>query len=165
MAAGSTYSPIATTTFSGSTNSTTFSSIPGTYTDLRLVIAYSLGGELVQARFNGDTASNYSCTNLYGDGSTASSNRRSNFTEARLGLESANTTSRGVLTVDFMNYSNTTTYKTVLSRCSNAAQEVNARVNLWRSTAAISTILISTFNASWNFSAGDTATLYGISCA
>jgi hypothetical protein len=160
-----TYEPIATHTFSGSTNSVTFSSIPATYTDLRLVMAYNIGSELVQARFNGDTASNYSCTNLYGNGTTASSNRRSNFTEARLGLEGVNTTSEGVLTVDFMDYSNTTTYKTVLSRCNHAAQSVNARVNLWRSTTAINTILISTLNASWNFTSGDTATLYGIKAA
>jgi hypothetical protein len=160
-----TYSTIATTTFAGSTNSVTFSSIPGSYTDLRLVISYSISGELIQARFNGDTASNYSCTNLYGTGTTAASNRRVNFTEARLGLESANTNSRGVLKVDFMGYSNSTTYKTVLSRCDNAGQETNARVNLWRSTANIGTILISTFNASFNFSAGDTATLYGIAAA
>jgi hypothetical protein len=162
MAAGPTYEPIATYTFPGGTNSTTFTSIPSTYTDLRLVISYQLSGELVQARFNSDTGSNYSCTNFYANGSSAASNRRSNFTEARLGIENVNSTSQGVLTVDFFDYSNTAIYKTFLSRCSNAAQEVNERVGLWRSTSAISTIQVSTFNGSWNFSSGDQVTLYGI---
>lgn len=165
MAAGSTYTPIATYTFSGSGQSFTFSSIPSTYTDLRLVVEGNVTGELVQARFNGDSGSNYSCTNLYGNGSSAGTNRRANFTEARLGLEDVNTTTRGIVTVDIMNYANTSINKTYLSRASYGNQEVNIRTGLWRSTAAINTILVSLFNASWAFSAGTTMTLYGIAAA
>lgn len=165
MAAGPAYTPIATYTFSGSGQSFTFSSIPSTYTDLRLVVEGNVTGELVQARFNGDTGSNYSCTNVYGDGSTAGTNRRTSFTEARLGLENVNTTTRGIVTVDFLNYSNTSVYKSYLSRANYASQETNARVGLWRSTAAINTILVSLFNVSWAFSAGTTMTLYGITAA
>jgi hypothetical protein len=165
MAAGSTYTPIATFTLGSASQSVTFSSIPSTYTDLRLIMWTTLGSELVQARFNSDTASNYSCTNLYGDGTTATSNRRSSQTTARLGVEGNNTTSTGIVTVDFLNYSNSTTYKTFLSRAAYPSQESNARVGLWRSTAAINTILISPFNVSWNFSAGNTFTLYGIAAA
>lgn len=165
MAAGTTYTPIATYTFSGSGQSFTFSSIPSTYTDLRLVVEGNVTGETVQARFNGDTGSNYSCTNLYNNGSSVSSNRRSNFTEARLGLENVNTTTRGIVTVDFLNYADTSMYKSYISRASYASQETNARVGLWRSTAAINTILVSLFNTSWAFSAGTTMTLYGITAA
>lgn len=165
MAAGSTYSSIATTTLSSAAQSYTFSSIPSTYTDLRLVVDGVVTGELVQARFNGDSGSNYSCTNLYGTGSVAGSNRRANFTEARLGLENVNTTTQGTVSVDFMNYANTSVYKTYLSRANYASQETNVRVGLWRSTSAINTILVSLFNTSWAFSAGTTFTLYGIASA
>ena len=161
----STYTPITTYTFSSSGQSFTFSSIPNTYTDLRLIVEGNVTGELVQARFNGDTGSNYSCTNLYGNGSTVGSNLRSNFNEARLGIEDVNTTTRGIVTVDFLSYANTSVYKTYLSRASYASQEVNTRAGLWRSTAAINTILVSLFNTSWAFSAGTTMTLYGITAA
>jgi len=81
MAAGSTYTPIATTTLGSSATSYTFTSIPSTYTDL--VIVAQIKGDTttyLNLRFNGDTGSNYSRTTLSGNGSTASSERRSNQT-------------------------------------------------------------------------------------
>lgn len=160
-----TYTPIQTYTLSSPGQSVTFSSIPSTYKDLRLVVSGTVTGELVQARFNSDTGSNYSCTNLYGTGSAIASNRRANFTEARLGLENFNTTTMGVVTVDIMNYANTSTNKSYLSRANYASQEVNTRIGLWRSTAAINTILVSLFNTGWAFAAGTTFSLYGIATA
>ena len=65
--------------------------------------------------------------------------------------------------VQFQNYSNTTTYKTVLSRGNNASNLVEAFVGLWRSTSAITAIDIKT--QSGNFSIGSTFTLYGIKAA
>jgi len=86
MAAGATYEPIATTTVSNSSTSTvTFSSISGTYTDL--IIIGNLGSETTNAfpylQFNGDTGSNYSYTQLYGNGngSSAATARSSNNTK------------------------------------------------------------------------------------
>jgi hypothetical protein len=80
MPAGNTYEAIATQTLGSAAASVTFSSIPGTYTDLVLVVAGTLttGTENIVMQFNGDTGSNYSVTSLLGDGSTASSFRSSN---------------------------------------------------------------------------------------
>lgn len=161
-----TYEPIATITVSGaSTNSVTFSNIAATWTDLVVIAKYSLSSETLQARFNSDSGSNYSCTNLYGNGSSAASNRRANFTEARLGLENANQNGLGTGRFHFMSYTNTNVYKTILCESAVPGQEVTRRINLWRNTAAITSINLSSFNASWNFSSGDTFSLYGIKAA
>lgn len=169
MAAGATYYPIATTTVSGtSTTNITFSSISGSYTDLFLVI----NGGLTQTdnivfQVNGDTGSNYSATTLDGNGTSAGSNRQSNasrFYFDQSGYPTANAFNL-VLNVNFMNYSNTTTYKTILGRTGNAASGTAAGVALWRSTAAITSIKIASSVGSYTFISGTTATIYGITAA
>jgi hypothetical protein len=62
----------------------------------------------------------------------------------------------------FMNYSNTTTYKTALTR-SNSPYGTEAAVNLWRNTSAITSITL--FIQSSTLNAGTTFTLYGIAAA
>ena len=62
MAAGSTYTPIATQTLSSSVSNITFSSISGIYTDLILIVNIaetpSIGSFVF--RVNGDSGNNYS---------------------------------------------------------------------------------------------------------
>lgn len=159
----STYTPIATQTLTGATSSVSFSSIASTYTDLVLIIDGTVGSNCgIQMRFNSDSGSNYSFTRMTGDGSSASSDRSSNATFMELGFYV--TTTRNMNIVQIMNYSNTTTYKTVLNRAN--AQSVNigaqAYVEMWRSTSAINSI---TINASGNLSTGTTLTLYGLAAA
>ena len=76
MTSGPTYTPIATQTLGSSAASVTFSSIPGTYTDLMLISfaqgQASGGDNRLVLQFNGDTATNYSSTYLIGNGTTAS---------------------------------------------------------------------------------------------
>jgi len=64
-----------------------------------------------------------------------------------------------------MNYSNSSIYKTILSRGSNADSGggVDVIVNFWRNTNAITTILVSTTGG--NFMTGSMFTLYGIAAA
>lgn len=171
MPAGSTYTPIATTTLGTSATSVTFSSISGSYTDLVLVAQeYTTGTPTafgISCQFNGDTASNYSTTYLYGTGSSAASGRATAKVGAWIGFESysANWT---VITANFQNYSNSTTYKTVLSRSSDSANLVGSGVSLWRSTAAITSIKVLSTDfgsGSTPFVAGSTFTLYGIASA
>jgi len=166
MAAGSTYTPIATTTIGTATNSYTFSSISGTYTDLVLVCSIK-GSATAAATFqlNGDTASNYSNTILRADGTTASSARQSN-TDRCLICNSGYVTTGDYATfiTQFMNYSNTTTYKTALSRSASASVGLDAIVDLWRSTAAITSIKVM-LDTGVNISVGSTLTLYGIAAA
>ena len=163
MPAGSTYTPIATTTLGSAASSYTFSSIPSTYTDLILVInGTESANQYIAVRFNSDSGSNYSFTRISGDGTSAASARASNETFGRLGI--GNPTNQFVVIGQFQNYSNSTTYKTWLSRSSIAADYVGAIVGLWRSTSAITSIQILTTTAD-TFSIGTTFTLYGIAAA
>jgi len=162
-----TYEPIATATANGSQTSITFSSISGSYTDLMLVFngADATTAEDFCVRVNGDTGTNYSRTWLTGNGSAASSGRATSASfmkphqNAYMGTDFAYN-----YIMQFMNYSNSTTYKSVLCRGNGAPSGVDAIVNLWRNTAAITTILCYT-GAATNFANGSTFTLYGIKAA
>ena len=156
----STYEPIATTTLSAGTASVTFSAIAATYTDLVLVFnGTSASNQSMELRFNGDTATNYSATRLYGDGSSAVSDRSSTSDVMLVGNVY---TTQTVNIIQVMNYANATTFKTVLCRSNNAGAQVSARVGLWRKTPeAITTILVRPGGGA-NFSTGGVFTLYGI---
>jgi hypothetical protein len=162
-----TYESIATTTLGSAAASVTFSSIPATYTDLVIVInAGASSNEDIGMRFNSDSGNNYSSTVLAGNGSTTSSGRISNASNIGLTSNAFMTTSLNQNTiVSVMNYSNTTTNKTALSRANNSANGVDAIVGLWRNTAAINTILLYGRNSGHNFLSGSTFTLYGIKAA
>jgi hypothetical protein len=163
MAAGSTYTPIATTTLGSAAASYTFSSIPSTYTDLVLIYSglETGAGYSVTLQFNGDTGTNYSETTLYGTGSSAVSGRYSNSSLIYVDRYGSNTQSTGI--VNIMNYANTSTYKTALIRFSNASYEVASYVGLWRSTAAINQIVVG--GGGTTLAAGTMLTLYGIQAA
>jgi len=164
----STYTPIATTTLGSAAASYTFSSISSIYTDLVLVangyITTSAQG--IRIQFNGDTGTNYSNTTLSGTGSVAESARDTSGTNARLTYDaswSTTTSDYAQINVSIMNYANTTTYKTFISRANRATSGVDALVGLWRSTSAITSITV--FPAANNFVAGTTFSLYGIKAA
>jgi hypothetical protein len=163
MAAGSTYTPLATTTLGSATASVTFSSISGAYTDLVLVISPASSAQKdVDIRLNGDTGTNYSRTVLTGNGTSAASSRTTSDASAYITYYAATNTTLGnsVFIVNFMNYSNTTTYKTMLARANNASTGVDAAVALWRNTAAITSIALTP--AGGSFEQYTTASLYGI---
>jgi hypothetical protein len=164
MAAGSTYTPIATTTLGSNQTDFTFSSISGIYTDL--VVIYqakaTTSGFDAFMQFNGDTASNYSCTYLSGSGTAASSGRQTSQTSILLdNYGSVTTTEFNMTRINIMNYANTTTYKSALVRSDRAASGTDAIVGLWRSTAAITSIKL----LGSQFATGSTFTLYGIAAA
>ena len=169
MAAGSTYTPIATTTLGSSTNSYTFSSIPGTYTDLVIVgniLSADTNTKYLNLQFNSDTASNYSNTLLAGTGTSASSARDTSQTEMYVTAYSSmlnQTTNTVPVIINVQNYSNATTYKTAMYRANQAGSTVMAGVGLWRSTAAINAIKIAVTTG--NMASGTTFTLYGIAAA
>ena len=173
MAAGSTYTPIATYTVSGSsTTEIQFSSISGSYTDLVLVAncGSTTNGVYFGVRFNSDSGSNYSVTELYGSGSAASSTRSANRTIADIAYDvTVDTGVNSNYIAHIMNYSNSTTYKTTLSRANNAANGVSANVILWRNTAAITNIkcYVAQLGGAnqYIFTSGSTVTLYGIAAA
>ena len=163
----STYTPIATQTLASPQTTVNFNTFSG-YTDLRLVMSArtDTGNNVDYAvvKLNSDSGSNYSRTEMYGDGSSAASGRASNWL---IGIASTsqggNTQLKTMNTMEFMNYSNATTFKTVLFRQTSAAQQVLAGVGLYRSTSAITSIDITGFYGTWQ--AGSTFTLYGILAA
>ena len=167
-----TYEAIAQFTLTGTANPVTFTSIPQTYTDLVIVQTarddYADISDGTVIRFNGDSGSNYSMTQLRGNGSSATSTRYSSETYLRFpndvvaGATSASGTV-GVAIYQIMNYSNTTTYKTTLARANVAGSGTNAVVGLWRSTAAITQV--SFIGYSGSYVTGSTFTLFGIKAA
>lgn len=163
--ATSTEIAIASQTLGSATTTITFTSIPSTYTDLKLVlVGKTASGGQVYVNFNSDTATNYSYTNIYGTGSAAASGRSTS--QPSLYLCRSATWTAGVPSMiqsNFMSYSNTATYKTVISMGdtdANGSGQVDNTVGLWRSTAAINRMDI--VCDSGNFSVGFTAVLYGI---
>jgi hypothetical protein len=165
----STYDKIATNTLASSSTSVSFSSISGSYTDLVLVMnikATAAGSTDINLNFNSDTTALYSRTILAGNGTSALSGRSSGATTIQINNWSAATaTSTNYnAVVNVMNYSNTTTFKTVLNRSNNADNGTEALVSLYRSTNAITSMQI-TPGASRAFDTGSTFTLYGIKAA
>ena len=161
----STYTPIATTTVSGSTtNQVDFTSISGSYTDLRLVVnGFTVTStDNLLLRINSDTGSNYSQTQVYGDGTSAGSTRTTNRSSIYFTAWGNISTTPHLWTTDLLNYSNTTTYKSMLFREADNQNATGASVALWRSTSAINQVQISCTNAGRTFNVGSTFTLYGI---
>ena len=139
------------------------STISSAYTDLVIVVDSAVTTALASSfvQFNGDTGSNYSSTWIYGDGSSATSTRYSSATAMRCFLAPATASGRRTMILNVQNYSNSTTYKTVIGRNGNASDVAGAFTGLWRSTAAITSITF-TNGGGYNFDAGSTFSLYGI---
>lgn len=158
-----TYDKIATNTLGSATSTVTFSSIAGTYTDLVLIMNSNSNSGTIDSvmRYNGDTGTNYSWTELQGDGTSATSARFS--TQNYIYTMNQYTSSISTSIISIQNYSNTTTNKTALIRNNNAAAYVNAAVGLWRSTAAITSVTL--LSTAGSYAAGSTFTLYGIKAA
>lgn len=159
-----TYEPIATQTLGSTAASITFSSIPSTYTDLKIILVGTASSALLtNLKFNNDTGSNYSRTQLDGDGSAASSTVNTNNGFISMGL--IGSTYPAFQSIDIFSYGGST-YKTVLGSFSNDSNgSGNARniVGIWLNTAAITTVTLGL--GSGTYSVGTTATLYGIKAA
>lgn len=164
-----TYDPIATTTLGSETTSIVFSSIPNTFTDLRLVmvgIKPSATNSAPRVQFNTDTggSTNYSYTQIQGEGTAASSTRASNDSGIPLIIfDALVSTSPKLGTLDIFSYAGSTnkTCLNIEASDRNGSGRIVTAVGLWRNTAAITTITIND-GSGRNFGVGTTATLYGI---
>lgn len=170
----STYEPIASQTLGSDTTDVTFSSIPGTYTDLVIVVvgrSQRTAGtsDSLVLEFNSDTASNYSKTLLYGTGSAAGSTRDSSVVGTdigRLNTSASSNTDPSTIVLHLMSYSFTSVNKTVLAASAGTKDDwgIARGVGLWRSTSAITSVKLRTwYNA--GFKSGATFSLYGIRAA
>lgn len=159
-----TYTELRTTVVDVATPTVTFdlTGISG-YTDLEIVAQFGITStsSILIARFNSDSGSNYSQTYLFGSGGGGNSSRETNITAINLATSGFTSTAhRRACTVKLMNYSNTTTHKTVLIRDNYTQYIVAASVAAWRSTSAITSITLS--RGAGNIAAGSTFSLYGI---
>jgi hypothetical protein len=166
-----TYTPIATQTLSSTATSVTFSSISGSYTDIILVVSAKTGAsggtQSMGIRFNSDTGSNYSGTEIRGNGTSAISSRYAD-TYGRVGyLLGATGDQFGINQIHLMNYANTTTNKSYILRGnvqSSGEGIANALVGLWRNTSAITSINVFP-DYTGSFAIGSTFSLYGLLAA
>ena len=166
-----TYDLIASTNISAGSSVISYQSLSASYTDFVLVasnVTGSVAGTTLYLRFNNDSGSNYSNTEMYGNGTSAASSRNTSFTVIpMMYFITQGTLQTGQIAIaHIMNYSNTSVYKTVLVRENNATDPnypgTGAIVGLWRNTAAINRIDVSNNGYTFN---GGTLTLYGIKAA
>jgi hypothetical protein len=160
-----TYEPIATTTLSSAAANITFSSIPATYTDLKLVTVTTTGStDETSIRLNSDSSNSYSYTRITGTGSAAGSARVTNANRLDIDGGSAVTDSTpGLRIVDIFSYAGSTN-KTMLVDTNadrDGAGGLLRSAGLWRNTSAVTSITIFTAGGT-NLATGTTATLYGI---
>lgn len=166
MPAGATYEPLATTTLTSAQSSITFSSISGSYTDLRVVLSGKSSSNLWWGlRFNSDTGSNYAYIQMRGNGGGTAQGSTSNSSYILLNEQAQSVITAGIY--DIFSYANTATHKVVLGTYSGDASGsgiVQKTVGRWRSTSAITTVeLWMTSSATYDI---DTmVTIYGITRA
>lgn len=157
------FQSIATTTVgAGGTGTITFSDISQTYKHLQIRIHDMPSADHnVTMRFNGDSGSNYSYHNLSGNGSTAISNASTPETLMYLPGTSGGVSYPLVIVCDILDYADTNKYKTVRAlggNDNNSTQGVIAlRSNHWRSTSAVTSIVLS-----GSFAQYSSFALYGI---
>lgn len=169
-----TYETIATTTLGSSANSFTFSGIPSTYTDLRIVISgINAGTQSKRIGFNGDTtvsSTNYGFVRLNSNGSAPGSqmtrsgdNYGIRFASDQFG-DSTSVPAHSI--IDIFSYTSTTWYKEVLFQTFMqyaGGGYVQRTAGYWNSTAAITSVTF--LHATDTWSAGTTATVYGLKAA
>jgi len=149
---------LANITLGSTQSSVTFSSIPATYRDLRLIVTFSASvGDLIVSANGDSNAANYPVVEVWGNGSTTGS---SAFTRGGMDFGYTASTSLSLAQLDIMDYSATDKHKLGLSKFSNASEGLAARLARWASNSAITTLVISPNSASFN--AGATFALYGV---
>jgi hypothetical protein len=170
-----TYTLISSNVLASNATSISFSSIPGTYTDL--VLRTSTRGSNAQDRdafvitFNSDTGSNYSVTYLIGNGITASSSRLSSQADWRFQWPTQGTayTASTFGSAEIYIPSYTASQSKPISAIGTGESNVSnpdtvymtANAALWRNNAAITSIQIAPYFSS-NFVTGSSFYLYGI---
>jgi hypothetical protein len=164
------YESIATVTASGGESSLSFTSIPSTYQHLQIRgIARTSTNNYYTAffmQFNSDTASNYNWHYVAGYNSITEAYGQSDNKMQLVGASGNPSTSNGfgATVIDILDYANTSKYKTTRGLTgydNNASAQgyVELASGLWRSTSAVSSILL---KPNVTFAAGTTFALYGI---
>lgn len=159
-----TYIALANLTLSSAQKTITFSSIPGTYRDLVLVMDHLVTGAASNkiVRFNNDSGSNYPWVYMGGNGTSAISGTNTSTSLLVEALAAGSTTERLLTITNIMDYSTTDRHKTTLTRNGRAGQGTDAIICRWANTSPITSISITQNNAIADFALGSTFALYGI---
>jgi hypothetical protein len=164
--------PITSQVLVANTTTVTFSNIPSDFADLKLVsfarTTFSNLSESMALRYNNDNSSLYSAVSVV-TADTIYHGKPTGSTQHVFSQVAANTATAGIFSTtvtDIINYSNTTSFKSTLTRHScdysdAGSSAVGWYAMLYRSTAAISSIDITSANGA-NFMTGSTFTLYGV---
>ena len=156
---------------SGGAANIDFTSIPATYTDLKVVFSArgTVSGNNVDTKltFNSNT-SNYTLRNVYGDGSTAASfsDSTTNYTGGEIPGTSITASTFGSVEIYIPNYtsSNNKSFSADVVTENNATAAIAwLHAGLWSNAAAITSVTLTP--ASGSFAQYSTAYLYGISNA
>jgi hypothetical protein len=162
-----TYEPIQTTTLTTAETTINFNTITGAYTDLVLVayLQMSSSGNTVYSTVN-NAAANYLINYISGGTQGPSAGRGTDITfgYGLGGWAYGYSSGRFTIVAHFLNYSNTTTHKTILSNWADASANNEMFVNIYPSTTAISSIQLKN-NGTQTFNVGSQVTLYGITKA
>lgn len=145
------------------------SNIPQGYQDLRIIFYgfISNSSNYFNLRLN-NAVSGYSHTQLWGNGSTASSARATSENGLHLASTYAlpsNSSAPVIFTIDILNYTNSSTYKSLLWREAfdqNGSGETLISAGLWQSTSAINQISLGTDAGGATYLAGTTVEVFGI---
>lgn len=167
-----TYRLIAKQVLTGAASTVTFSSIPSTgFTDLKLLVSGRATINLMYVTFNGST-SGYSYRYMEGSSTTYTGSGFTSQPEIHVVNVSGTSTSAnsfGLCEINIPNYASTSMTKVVSS---SGGAEDNTTVaymtqgcGLWGSTAAISSITLYPYVGAYNFVAGTSFSLYGITKA
>jgi hypothetical protein len=150
---------LATITLGSAQSTVTFSSIPATYRDLRLVVDLTPTAATydIYGRFNGDSGSNYSYVEAGGNGSVTYSGA-STLTFHPIGY--LTTAAKTVIEFSVLDYSVTDKHKPGLVRQSTAAEAVAMRATRWANTSAITSLAV--IASTSTFASGSVFSLYGI---
>ena len=138
-------------------SSITFTNIPSTYAHLQIrcltrSAETSSSRDSFYMQVNSDTGSNYAWHYLSGDGATATVGSTVNTTQFVVGEQSGNGYTSGIFSsfiIDILDYYDTNKFKTIRGMggfdTNNTGTEKGAialRSGLWRSTSAISSIVL-----------------------
>lgn len=160
-----TYEPIATNTLTGTSSQVTFSSIPQTYSDLRVVWSFKANTTTtdIYMRVNNSSANEYTTGGLRTTNGSVST-FRFNSTNAVWVASSAGVATEATMIIDCLNYTsgiNKTILNTYAGDTNSAAGNNFALISTVMNTAAITRLDFLHIGGT-GMGAGNTITLYGI---
>lgn len=165
--ATATYEPIQSYTLTSAATTITFSSIPSTYTNLKMILTplnNTTSSSDWGVRYNSDGGANYSNGMIYCNGTAAASwwnsyNQNWGYLNWNSWASNAGFTQ---VVVDIMQYKNTSVHKTAIVHGYAYENGVDVGGHIWADTSAINRIDFTYLGSGIQFAIGTTATLFGI---